>query len=95
MVSDIQPNLPAGVQFFLVDEGEPASVTRHVLEKVYIPLPIFLDLDGHVGAHLYWQPLVGLPFARSFLIDTDLEVTDIFTGYSPNAALEAIERVIE
>ena len=95
MVSDIQPNLPQGVAFFLIDQGEPVAVTRHVLEKVYIPLPVFLDIDGHVGAELYREPLVGLPFGRSFLIDTGLEVTDIFTEYAPQAALEAIERVIE
>ena len=83
-----------GVSFMLKCQ-EPISVTRHVLEKVHIPLPVYLDVDGEVGITLYSQPQVGLPFSRSFLIDTDLEVTDIFTSYDPQAVLEAIDRTIE
>ena len=93
MVGDIESDLPTGATFFLVDQGEPAATIRHVLEKMYIPLTVYLDTDSSAGT-LYDQPGVGLPFGRSYVIDSDdfgePFVTDVFTTYDPAAVLEAI-----
>ena len=95
MVGDIQADLPPGATFFVVDQEEPPATIRHVLEKVHIPLTVVLDTDGNIGTTLYDQPRVGLPFARSYVIDTtttfDPLIHGIFTGYSPQEIMESID----
>jgi peroxiredoxin len=94
MRGDIDQHLPVGAELFVVDQGEQESTLRHVLSKTYIPIEVYLDADGSVGGTLYDQPAVGLPFGRGYVIDagTSFEpvVTDVFTGYEPQAVLEAI-----
>ena len=94
MVGDIEADLPTGASFFIVAQGEPPGTVRHVLEKTYIPLPVFLDTDANVGGTLYTQPRIGLPFSRSYVIDAEGYVTDVFTGYQPLEILDAIEDAI-
>jgi hypothetical protein len=95
MVGDIEADLPPGATFFVVDQEEPPATIRHVLEKVHIPLTVVLDTDGNIGATLYDQPRVVLPFGRSYVIDTtttfDPLVYRIFTGYDPHKIMEAID----
>jgi hypothetical protein len=95
MVSDIEAELPTGSVFYLVDQEEPAATVRHILEKTYIPVTVVLDTDGNIGATLYTQPRVGLPFSRSYVLDVDTSdftpvVEDVFTSYDPAAILESI-----
>jgi hypothetical protein len=89
-VGDIEADLPTGASVFLVAQGEPPGTVRHVLEKTYIPLPVFLDADANVGGTLYRQPRTGLPFGRSYVVDADGFVTDVFTSYRPLDILDSI-----
>lgn len=91
MVGDIEENLPTGSSFFVVAQGEPPGTVRHIIEKTYIPLTVFLDTDGNVGATFYPQPRVGLPFSRSYVVDADGYVTDVFASYRPLDVIDAIE----
>ena len=79
MVSDVAAQIPNNVGFFVVNQDEPKSVVLHILEKVYLPLPIFIDNCEpgesclHVGSVLYEQPdhhvaYTWFPFSRSYVI---------------------------
>jgi len=91
MEPDVGDVLPTGARFFLVAQGEPDSVVEHVLEKIRIPVEVFLDGDESVGAGLYDQPRVGVPFGRAYVIDSDGFVTDVFAGYAPDDVNDAID----
>lgn len=108
MVRDVAAQVPANVAFFLVDQDEPESVLRHVLEKVYLPVRMFVDncepdqSCQHVGSKLYEQPVDGLPFSRAYVIkvlgeappDTSLEVNSVLFGYDPGIVLCKIEEAL-
>lgn len=91
MVMDVEDPLPTGATFFLVNQEEAQATVRHVMEKTYIPLTVVHDTDGTIGATLYTQPRVGLPFSRSFVVDADGMVTSVFTSYDPAAINDAID----
>ncbi len=91
MVSDVDADLPVGAAFFLVDQGEPTATIRHVMEKVYLPVLVAHDTDGSIGHDLYDQPRVGLPFSRSYVVDSTSLVTAVFTAYDPAAVNQAID----
>lgn len=83
-VADIRDELPAGVHFFIVNEEEPPATMQHTLEKVYMPAPILSDYrEQSIGASLYRQPGVGLPFGRAFVIDAQQTALSVHTGYGP------------
>jgi len=79
MVQDVAAQVPSNVAFLLVDQDEPQSVVRHVLEKVHLPVQVLLDncesgqSCQQVGSKLYQQPdsmraYVWFPFSRSYVI---------------------------
>jgi hypothetical protein len=81
MVRDVAGQVPSRVAFLLIDQDEPQSVVLHVLEKVYLPVQVFLDncepgqSCQHVGSQLYQQPdkstvhnFTWFPFSRSYVI---------------------------
>ena len=85
MVVEVEQQRPDDVFFFLLNENDDSRTVRHVLENVYLPLPVFLD-DGDLGGRTYGQLGVGIPFGRAYALSVgDLEVTAVLTGYSPAA----------
>ncbi len=94
MVADVAASLPPGTALFLVDEAEPTDVMRHVLEKIYLPIEIFLDTDGVVGRGLYDQRNVGFPQSRFYLVDASGIATHVFTGYDPGAFNDALNGLL-
>ena len=109
MVHDIAEQVPSNVAFLLIDQDEPESLIRHVLEKVYLPVPMFIDncepgqSCQSVGHKLYEQPPDGLPFSRSYVIkvigpappSTSLQVTSVLTGYDPGVVLCSIHKALQ
>jgi peroxiredoxin len=93
MSSDILSEMPRGADFFLVNPEGEHDVLRHVLEKIYIPMPILLDDDQTINL-VYNQPRVGLPFGRSYVVDTRGIVTKVSVTYSPSKAVEALEAAL-
>jgi len=92
MVADIDRLISDDVRFFLVCQDEQESVVRHLLEKIYLPIPVLLDNEGaEIGARMYMQPQVGIPFGRAYVIDGSGVITSVLTGYAPGRTLEAIE----
>ena len=91
--SDIRrPLSDQGADLFLVAQDETRDILAHVLEKVYLPIPIYVD-DGpqDVGAVMYQQPAVGIPFGRAFTIDVAGFVVDCAVGYSPGHVIEVVD----
>jgi hypothetical protein len=109
MVHDVAGQLPSNVAFLLIDQDEPESVMRHVLEKVYLPVPMFIDncepgqSCQNVGHKLYEQPPDGLPFSRAYVMKvtgpapplTTLRVTSVLTGYDPGVVLCNIYKALQ
>lgn len=109
MIRDVAGQIPSNVAFFVVDENEPESVMRHVAEKVYLPVPMYIDNcepgQGcqRVGDKMYEQPVDGLPFSRSFVIkvigeappNTRLQVTSVLFGYDPGIVLCKINDALD
>ncbi len=92
-VMDVQAPLPASGKVLLVDQAEPESVVRHVLEKVYLPMEVLLDCAPgnpscqQIGAALYQQSGTNIPFGRSYVLDpmsppgASLTATAVITSY--------------
>jgi hypothetical protein len=91
---DIHAALPAGAEALLLDQGEPVATVRHVIEKTYLPLTVAHDEDGTIGGDLYDQPATGLPFGRSYVVDSESIVTRVGASYEPAAVLEAVEEAL-
>ena len=90
---DVEPDLPVGSSFFVVDQQEAPGTIRHVLEKTYIPLTVVIDTDGSIASTLYSLPDSGLPFERAFVfeqIEFVAYVTDTYDRYDPVNMLDDI-----
>ncbi len=90
MVTEVANELPPNTAMFLVNQGEESGTVNHLLEKLHIPIVVFLDTDGSVGKTTYGQPKVGIPFGRSYVVDSQGTVTAVMAGYSPAAVLAAL-----
>lgn len=89
MVTEVAAELPPNTAMFVVNQGEQDGTVRHLLEKMRIPLRVFTDVDGSVGA-AYGQPQIGIPFGRSYVVDSQGTVTAVLAGYDPSAVLAAL-----
>ena len=82
--------------FFLVVQEEPRVLVEHLLERIYLPIPMFLDNErDRIGIELYAQPEVGIPFGRAYVVAPDGAVTAVLTGYDPNGTLDLLEAATE
>lgn len=91
LISDVLWQKPEESRAFLVcPEGAHRELLEHVLEKIYLPINLYLDVDGSVNAD-YGQPGVGVPFGRGYVVAPDSTVTEVFVGYAPAAVLAELE----
>lgn len=91
LTSDVWQKKPSESRVFLVSpEGAYRELLEHVLEKIYLPIHVFLDVDESINQE-YGQPGVGVPFGRSYVVAPDSTICKVFTGYDPATILAELE----
>lgn len=80
---------PRVVTFILDASGQSRADIEEVWRNFYLRVPIVYDDTGAVNAD-YYQPSIGLPFSRTWIIGTDQHVVLPYFGYNPDLVIDTI-----